>query len=44
MSGDPHSPHSSDLHQDWIEGVYRPLHFLEADVAAHTLEESTIAP
>ena len=44
VSGDPASPHWSDLHDDWVEHRHRPLLFRAADISAVMSERMTITP
>ena len=43
-SGDPSSPHYSDLLADWAAGKYHPLPFTRKAVEAATTERITLAP
>jgi penicillin amidase len=43
-SGDPDSPHYSDLLTDWANGVYHPLLFTRAAVEANLAERIALAP
>ena len=43
-SGDPDSPHYSDLLTDWANGVYHPLLFTRAAVEANLSERIALAP
>ena len=43
-SGDPDSAYWDDRTEDWVEGRYEPLPFEEADVAARTVETTTLDP
>lgn len=43
-SGDPSSPHYSDLLDDWAAGRYHPLPFTRKAVEAATVERLTLSP
>jgi penicillin amidase len=43
-SGDPESPHYSDLLEDWAAGRYHPMPFTRKAVEAATVERITLAP
>src|SRR6266478_3437510 len=43
-SGDPSSPHYSDLLQDWAAGRYHPLPYTRKSVDAATTERLTLTP
>jgi len=43
-SGDPESPHYSDLLADWAKGVYHPLLFTRAAVEANLSERIRLSP
>ena len=43
-SGDPSSPHYSDLLDDWAHGKYHPLPYTRAAVEAATVERITLTP
>ncbi len=43
-SGDPASPHYSDLLDDWSNGKYHPLPYTRAAVEAATVERITLTP
>jgi penicillin G amidase len=43
-SGDPSSPHYSDLLQDWAAGKYHPLPYTRKAVEAATTERLTLTP
>jgi penicillin amidase len=43
-SGDPASPHYSDLLDDWAAGKYHPLPFTRKAVEAATVERITLTP
>jgi penicillin amidase len=43
-SGDPSSPHYSDLLQDWAAGKYHPLPYTRKAVEAATTEKLTLTP
>jgi penicillin amidase len=43
-SGDPASPHYSDLLQDWASGRYHPLPYTRKAVEAATVERITLKP
>jgi penicillin amidase len=43
-SGDPASPHYSDLLDGWSNGKYHPLPYTRAAVEAATVERITLTP
>ena len=43
-SGDPASPHYSDLLEDWAAGKYHPLPYTRKAVEAATVERITLTP
>ena len=43
-SGDPESPHYSDLMQDWAAGKYHPLPYTRKAVEAAAVERITLSP
>jgi penicillin amidase len=43
-SGDPASPHYSDLTADWAAGKYHPMPYTRKAVEAATMERITLAP
>ena len=43
-SGDPSSPHYSDLLADWAAGKYHPLPYTRKAVEAATVERMTLTP
>ena len=43
-SGDPGSPHYSDLLEDWAAGRYHPMPFSRRAVEAATVERILLAP
>jgi penicillin amidase len=43
-SGDPGSPHYSDLLDDWANGKYHPMPYTRAAVEAATVERITLSP
>ncbi len=43
-SGDPGSPHYSDLLEDWLKGRYHPMPFSRKAVEAATTERITLTP
>ncbi len=43
-SGDPTSPHYSDLLNDWAQGKYHPLPYTRAAVEAATVERINLVP
>jgi penicillin amidase len=43
-SGDPGSPHYSDLLDDWVHGRYHPMPFSRKAVEAVTRERITLLP
>jgi penicillin amidase len=43
-SGDPESPHYSDLIEDWASGRYHPMPFTRKSVEAATEEKLLLKP